>query len=285
MIGIFDSGYGGLTVARALFEKIPEYSYVYFGDNAHAPYGNRTREEIINYTIHGVRFLFEQGCDLVVLACNTASTIGLRVIQQECIPATYPGKRVLGIVVPTIEQITGIPWKHTEPIREAMEQEQATVGILATEQTVKSGVYEVEITKRNPNIFVVQQICDGLVEAIEAEDEQRIQQCVQAAVEEMHQQVPSYRHPISTVLLGCTHFELVKETIADVLPDTVRLYGQPMIVAQSLREYLERHAEKGWRIDHGSSRVFFTSGHAETASAYATKYLGYDAKFMEVDIR
>lgn len=280
MIGLFDSGYGGLTIARALFARMPKYSYMYLGDNENVPYGHRSQEEIFQLTKKGVEFLFTQGCQLVVLACNTASAVALRRIQQELVLTHYPGKKVLGIVVPTIEQITGVPWRSVEPIRIALEKEQATVGILATEQTVRSGVYEIEITKRNPNIHVIQQVCDGLVQAIELDNERQVDLCIHRSIYDLYEKLPLHHPKLSTVLLGCTHFELMKEKISNALPEDVVLYGQPSIVAESLREYVQHHPDI--KLDQQSQRVFFTTGDAVSAQAYAAKYIGYEAQFSRV---
>ncbi|MEX1112366.1 MAG: glutamate racemase [Candidatus Andersenbacteria bacterium] len=284
MIGIFDSGYGGLTIAQALFTALPQYSYLYVGDNARAPYGQRNQKEIIHLTTQGVEYLFNEGCGLVILGCNTASANALRHIQQNIIPGRYPDKRVLGIVVPTIEQITGVSWHHTEPIQQALESERATVGILATEQTVKSGAYEIEITKRNPNIFVIQQACNGLVDAIETGEQRKTEQLVAEAIEQLYSKLPPYHPRIRGVLLGCTHFELIKDVIKAHLPEATALYGQPGIVADSLAAYLMRHPEIAERLDTSARRRFVTTGDTAQAQAYTELYTGQNIHFDRVEM-
>ncbi|MEX0649740.1 MAG: glutamate racemase [Candidatus Andersenbacteria bacterium] len=284
MIGIFDSGYGGLTIARALMDALPQYSYVYLGDNARAPYGQRSREEILQFTTQGIEYLFAQGCEVVILACNTASANALRAIQQHFLPSKYPHKRVLGIVVPTIEQITGVPWRHVEPIHQALESEQATVGILATEQTVNSGAYEIEITKRNPNIFVAQQACNGLVEAIEANDSEKIEKLIEQAITELYQKIPSYHPPISALLLGCTHFELITDGIKAHLPKDTHVYGQPEIVASSFVQYLKRHPEIQGKLTRIPARQFYTTGNPEEVADNASRYMGIKTRFNIVQL-
>ncbi len=263
MIGVFDSGYGGLTIFRELVRTFPEYSFVYLGDNARAPYGNKSEEEIIEYTKQGVDELFRRGCVLVILGCNTASAVALRYLQQEWLSDAWPDRKLLGIVVPTIEQITS----SGAPLR---------VGVLGTQRTVVSGAYEQEIQKRNPNITVTQAACSNLAGMIEelgsknTEVVQEIQVCVQELLR---------KGDVDDVLLGCTHYELVADVIASVLPEGTKLFHQPSIVAKSLGDYLNRHAEIESRIQKEGKRLYLTTGVASEVSDQSELYMGERAIF------
>lgn len=239
MIGVFDSGSGGLTILRALVRELPEYSYVYLGDTKNAPYGEKGTDEIIELTKQGVDSLFSKGATLVVLACNTASAVALRELQQSWMPVHHSDKKLLGIVVPTIEQVTGADWSHTSPITTPISEERLTIGVLATPITVASNAYPNEIHKRNASVQVVQQSCPGLAGAIERKDAKEISHLMSLYVGELIEKAPT----MQSVLLGCTHYELVADQISQQLGGSVRLYHQPGIVAKSLKEYLRRHGE------------------------------------------
>ena len=244
MIGIFDSGDGGLPTLKAVRGVLPQYDYVYLGDHARAPYGPRSQEEIFEFTWQGVKFLFDQGCVLVVLACNTASANALRRIQQERLPETFPDRRVLGILVPTVEQI-------------ASTEGSSTVLVLGTSATINSQAYVIEVEKRDPKRRVIQQACPELVPLIE----------MGASQDRLKEVVARYLEPYRTVLsagdavvLGCTHYELIQDLIAEHLPDGVKLFGQSAILAQSLKNYLERHPELESRITREASVRYLTTG-------------------------
>ncbi|MEX1998031.1 MAG: aspartate/glutamate racemase family protein [Candidatus Andersenbacteria bacterium] len=292
VIGIFDSGYGGLTILHGILKILPQYSYLYLGDNIRAPYGQRSAEEIFKFTKQGVDYLFSHGAQLVILACNTASANALRRIQHELLPGPYPNKRavhgeprhrrVLGILVPTIEQITGVSWQKTEPIVSAA-LGLATVGVLATEQTVRSQAYEHEIHKRNPAIRVIQQACPGLVEAIErGKDKQEIKMLVQHYIEQLYARVPAHAAPISAVLLGCTHYALIADVIAACLPKKVKLYQQPTIVAKSLQQYLKRHPEVAATLGTTGERHFLTTGDEAEVARHSRRYFNQTITFHRV---
>lgn len=258
MIGIFDSGDGGLPTLHAVRKILPQYDYLYLGDHARAPYGSRSQAEILEFTWQAVKYLFEQGCVLVILACNTASANALRRIQQERLPAlreglglpeTFPDRRVLGVLVPTVEQIA--------------EGEGNTVLVLGTAATVKSGAYLTEVQKRNSHRRILQQACPDLVPLIEAN----------APSEKIHTALDRYLGSLSlslspgdVVMLGCTHFELIRELIAAHLPDGVKCYGQSAIVAKSLLTYLGRHPELEQRLTRGQSVHYFTTGDPQALS-------------------
>lgn len=258
MIGIFDSGFGGLTILRALIAAMPQYSYVYLGDNAHAPYGNKSTKEIIELTRTGVDFLFSRGASIVILGCNTASAAALRELQQTWLPQNYPSRRLLGIVVPTIEQITGADWWHESPITTPISADVFTVGVLATPATVATNTYPTEVHKRNQSVRVIQQACPDLVAAIEAQSSaDELRRLVRQYSDALVEQSAGNLH---AVLLGCTHFELIAPIIALQLPSGMRIYHQPSIVAASLKYYLQQHSQFAAALDTQGQRQFFTTG-------------------------
>lgn len=271
MIGVFDSGYGGLTVLKALVEKLPDRSFLYFGDNARAPYGSRSPEEILEFTRESVEFLFGRGCDLVILACNTSSSNALRRIQEEVLPRKYPTKRVLGILVPTVEKAT----EGASP---------KVVGVLGTEGTARSGAYEREIGKRDPMIRVVVQSCPLLVPMIEGEaPEANLRSMIRTYLHELLSKVQNETGKLGpeALILGCTHYTLVKEMIQEMLSEETELYDQPAIVAESLSLYLERHPEIA-PTDGTTGTTFFTTGDARKVSRAASLFLGAETSFGNV---
>ncbi len=267
MIGVFDSGYGGLTILREIQRELPKYATMYLGDNARAPYGEKSAEEIIEYTKQGVDMLFSRGCAIVIFGCNTASAVALRHLQQTWLLSAWPTKKLLGIVVPTIEQITG-----DSSIT-------GTIGVLATKRTVQSGAYEQEIHKRRPNIRMVQVACNNLAGAIEeyGPGDIRVQQEAIACVQRLQK-----ASPLSAVLLGCTHYELIADTIKKALPKETKLFHQPSIVAKSLKEYLARHSEIDVHIEKTREHVYLTTGDPEKVSKQATLFFGKSVEFDRV---
>ncbi|MFA5946113.1 MAG: glutamate racemase [Patescibacteria group bacterium] len=262
MIGVFDSGLGGLVIMKELDKQFPEYSFVYLGDNARAPYGPKTPAEIFQCTLEGVEYLFAQGCDLVILACNTASANALRKIQQEILPSKYPDKRVLGILVPTVEQVHG-----------------GTIGIFATTGTVKSGAYVHEIMKRHPDAHVFQTACENLGWLIESgESEEKLFGEIERCVADM-KTVMGLAFPPEDVLLGCTHYPLVHHLFVRALPPGVHVYDQGAMVAQSLAEYLKRHAELEARLEKTGERTFLTTGNVQIVQNRASTFYGRPVNF------
>ncbi|HSX25079.1 MAG TPA: glutamate racemase [Candidatus Andersenbacteria bacterium] len=266
MIGVFDSGYGGLPILDCIRKKLPQYSYVYLGDNAHAPYGPKTDEEIFELTKNGVEQLFEKGCTLVILACNTSSASALRKLQQEWLSITYPDKKILGIIVPTAEAVSDNNYK--------------TIGILATQHTVNTNVYEQEIHKRNPNSSIIQQPCNnlaGLIEQYGAHDQRvldEVKTCVSSLV--------SPSHNLDAVLLGCTHYELIADTIQKLLPESTILIRQPEIVAVSLQNYLERHPEIEKNLQKNSQCTYLTTGDPQQVSAKSSSLMQEEVVFEKL---
>ncbi len=272
MIGIFDSGYGGLPTMRAVTKRLPDFDVVYLGDHARAPYGPLSTEEIYTFAFQGVEYLFAQGCELIIFACNTAAANALRRIQQEILPKKYSDKKVLGILVPTVEQLTGSLFF-------------STIGILATEATVKSGAYTREIQNRRPDIYVLEQACPELSPLIEAgASEVIMRETVKKYVKELFGQQNKLDPPIDAVLLGCTHYELIMKIISQELPNDVKLLGQSAIVAESFVDYLERHSEIKIRLSKDGLHQFLTTGNAEEVSLLGSRFFGETVVFNQVNI-
>lgn len=269
MIGVFDSGLGGLTVLRALVARFPQASFTYLGDHAHVPYGNRSSAEIVDLTRAGVEALFHAGARLVLLGCNTATAVAARQLQQSWLPETAwkaQGHNVLGIVAPTVEAATQTPWSVTTP-QYPQKNLTDTIAVFGTTRTVMAGVYPEEIRKRCPKVTVVQQICSELAGAIENEaPESELDRLVFngiAGVLAKTQGQPPHR-----AILGCTHFPLVEHLFRRHLPPATRILSQPEIVADSLEDYLHRHPHfvAG---NTGRVRLLTTARNADVISARA----------------
>jgi glutamate racemase len=279
VIGVFDSGFGGLTVHRALVEALPERDFVYLGDNRNAPYGTRPPIEILNLTCAGIERLFAEGCTLVILACNTASTVALRWIQQQWLPARQGSddikRNVLGVVVPTIEAATGIGWEQGGPATEH-QKPFGTIAVFATNRTVQTGCYPFEICKRAPGVKVVQQACPHLAGSIEAG----------ASRDELRSMVDVYVGELLTrvsgapdcVILGCTHYPLVADLFAAALPPSVQMIHQPDATARAMKLYLERHPE--YDRSHSGRRVFLSTGLSPQALPLIEKFWGDKLPFQ-----
>jgi len=242
MIGVFDSGHGGLTVLKALVQHFPDLGFVYLGDHANAPYGNRSSDEIVDLTKQGVETLFGQGCQLVLLGCNTATSIACRTLQQNWLPRSqWQGSNVLGIIAPTVEVATQTPWGVNEPQYPQMYKEDV-IAVFATQRTIESGVFDEEIKKRCPQIDVISQVCPDLAGAIENG----------AGVDELDGLVGHYVSQMQAqaggktphwAILGCTHYPLVEDLFAKHLPASCRVLSQPTLVARALGHYLRQHPD------------------------------------------
>ncbi len=268
-IGIFDSGYGGLTVLKEIINKLPGYDYIYLGDNARAPYGNRSFETVYHYTLQCVKWFFEQGCSLVILACNTASAKALRSIQQVDLPGIDPAKRVLGVIRPTTEMIGNF-------------SETKSVGILATNGTVASNSYPVEIAKFFPGVKVYQEACPLWVPLIENNEHQN--KGADFFVRKNLKSIFEKGKDIDVIMLGCTHYPLLNEKIQEYLPAGVKLISQGEIVADSLAAYLQRHPEIEIRCSKTGSRVFYTTDSTEDFDNHATIFFGEAVRSRHVDL-
>lgn len=268
-IGVFDSGYGGLTILKEIVGKLPQYDYIYLGDNARAPYGNRSFESVHHYTWQCVQWFFAQGCSLVILACNTASAKALRTIQQNNLPKAAPDKRVLGVIRPTTEIIG----TYTET---------KSVGILATNGTVASGSYPLEIGKFFPGIKVYQEACPMWVPLVE-NNEQHSHGADFFIKKNIHN-IFEKGENIDVLLLACTHYPLLKEKIEEYLPVGVKLVSQGEIVADSLRDYLERHPDMESRCSKNGQRVFYTTDSTEDFDNHASVFFDKPVSSEHIDI-
>lgn len=236
MIGVFDSGSGGLSVLAALRTTLPDRRFVYLGDHAYQPYGPRPAEEVLERTQIGAELLFARGCDVVVLACNTASVLALRTLQETWLPQHHPQRRMLGIFVPVVEALTGRVWRRDDDIIDP--QPRFELGVFATLGTIRAGHFRREIERLLPNVRVVEQPCPGLAEAIERnEDSGVIEAAIRAHVADLAAQTG--RIP-ERIILGCTHYPLVREAFTRALPADTQIIDQAQIVAGSLAGYLAR---------------------------------------------
>ena len=267
-IGVFDSGLGGLTVLKELVRELPQYDYLYLGDSARAPYGTKDFDTVYRYTLEAVRWLFDQGCPLVIVACNTASAKALRNIQQRDLPGIDPTRRVLGVIRPTTEVIGD----HTDS---------GHVGILGTQGTVDSGSYAIEIAKFFPEVHGHQQACPAWVPLVESGDyldaskaEPLIQQCL----EQLAAQSPL----IDTILLACTHYPLLYPQIRKMLPPHIDLVTQGSIVADSLSAYLKRHPQMEERLTSGGDIEFTTTGDPIVFGRAASQFWGASLEARQV---
>jgi glutamate racemase len=278
MIGVFDSGLGGLTVLRALVDRFPQLPLIYLGDRAHVPYGNRPSSEVIDLTRQGVETLFSAGCKLVLLGCNTATAVAARHLQQAWLPTSrWRGRNVLGIVAPTVEAATQTPWAVSTP-QYPQKYNADLIAVFGTTRTITSGVYPEEIRKRCPRVTVVQQVCARLAGAIEEEaPEAELEALVAEAVAEMLNQTGGA--PPHRAILGCTHFPLVEHLFRRHLPAYARILSQPEVVADSFEDYITRHPEyiAGAR---GSSLVLLTTGDPVETSARARVFWPEVAEFQ-----
>jgi len=266
-VGIFDSGLGGLTVLDAAVKRLPDVPFVYFGDNAHAPYGVRDADDIFELTTHAVERLWEAGCDLVILACNTASAAALRRMQETWVPEN---KRVLGVFVPLIEALTERQWGDNSPPREVAVKH---VALFATPATVASRAFQRELAFRAIGVDVEAQPCGGLVDAIEEGDEILAEALVRSHVEALLRRMP---HP-DAAILGCTHYPLMEKAFQEALGPDVAVYSQANLVAESLADYLERHPEM---LGEGTESMFLTTGDPRTVSNKATQFLRRRIEFQ-----
>ncbi len=281
-IGVFDSGIGGLSVHHALVRRLPSADFIYLADQASTPYGGRAGEEIVALTRAGCERLFEAGCDLVILACNTAAAVALRRLQQTWLPdyRRVLGRpaNVLGIIVPTIEAATGLPWSH-EAERAADKVEHVDVlGIFSTPATAISRVYEIEIDKRRGDVAVFSEPCPTLAREIEAgAKEEYLKSVVKDHVGALTRRIG---RPPDRAILGCTHYEIIAGLFRDALPPGVPLIHQPDATAEAIATYLERHPQ----YDPGTEgrRLFLTTGRAGAQNGLVERFWGSPLHFQSI---
>ena len=259
-VGVFDSGLGGLTVYDAVARRLPDAAFCYFGDNAHAPYGVRDADDIYDLTCRGVERLWDEGCDLVILACNTASAAALRRMQETWVPE---GKRVLGVFVPLIEALTERQWGDNSPPREVAVKH---VALFATPATVSSRAFQRELAFRAIGVDVEAQPCGGLVDAIEEGDEILAEALVRSHVDALKRRMPRPE----AAILGCTHYPLMAQAFQEALGPEVSVFSQANLVAESLADYLARRPEF---LGPGTAARFLTTGDPMRVSAKATQFL------------
>ncbi|MBR4266318.1 MAG: glutamate racemase [Bacteroidales bacterium] len=269
MIGVFDSGFGGLTILDKFLEILPEYDYIFLGDNARAPYGNRSYETVYNYTLQAVKKLFSMGCPLVILGCNTASAKALRTIQQNDLPNMTPGNRVLGIIRPTAEIIAD----YTQS---------GKVGILGTSGTVNSKSYILEIKKLYPKIQVYQQACPLLAPLVENGEIDN--PGTDYFVNKYLNLLLSQDSGIDTIILGCTHYPLLMNSFKKFVDSNIKIVPQNEIVAHSLKDYLSRHPEIDNRLTKNGTVKYFTTDNSTMFDQTAKLFLNRDIQSRTIEI-
>ncbi|MCL4483199.1 MAG: glutamate racemase [Bacteroidetes bacterium] len=270
-IGVFDSGYGGLTIFKELLRQLPQYDYIYLGDNARNPYGTRSFEVVYEYTWQAVSYLFAQGCQLVVLACNTASAKALRNIQQKELPGSFPDRRVLGVIRPSVEMIPEMT-------------KTGHVGVLGTKGTVVSESYPMEIAKISPKspISVVQEACPMWVPIVE---NNLIESPGAAFFVEQNLTSLFAKDPlIDTIILGCTHYPLLTKVIRKFLPEGVRLLDQGPVVADKLEDYLYRHPEMELRCSKSGRCDYYTTESTQNFDLLGNLFMGSEVKSQHVKL-
>ena len=256
-IGVFDSGFGGLTILRGLVKELPEYDYLYLGDSARAPYGSRSQETIYAFTKQAVDFLFAHDCELIILACNTASSKALRRIQQEHLPQFHPGKKVLGVIIPAAEAAT----------QKSVGQK---IGVIATEATIASQAFVRELQKLDPSITVFQNPCPLLVPIIEAGEHHS--DITNTLLQKYL--APLLKKKIDTLVLGCTHYEILKQKIQTIVGENVTVISESSVVAKKLRAYLVRHPEIEQQLEKKGRRHFYSTDRTEKFTRLGSQFFG-----------
>lgn len=268
-IGVFDSGYGGLTVLSEIRKQLPDYDFIYLGDNARAPYGSRSYERVYQFTLEAVKWFFKHGCWLVILACNTASAKALRTIQQVNLPELDPSRRVLGVIRPTAESVAAL-------------SESRHIGILGTEGTIRSGSYELEISKFYPDITVTGEACPMWVPLVENReyDKPGADYFVQQHLERLF----AKDSLIDTIILGCTHYPLLIDKIKQYLPENTQIISQGQFIAESLKDYLQRHPEMDRKCTRKGSIHYFTTDSPEKFEQQASIFLNEQIEALQTNL-
>jgi glutamate racemase len=264
MIGVFDSGYGGLTVLKAFFRELPNYDYAYLGDNARTPYGNKSQDVIYEYTRQAAEFLFSRGCEIIIVACNTASARALRRLQKEWLNEHYPDRRVLGVLIPVAETA-------------AKESRYGRIGIIATRATIESRAYEKELEKIRPDLEIFTAAAPLLVPLVEEG---------WAGKPETNMILKKYLRPlkekkIDTLILGCTHYPFLKKDVRRIMGKNCRVLDTPKIVAAKLKDYLVRHPEIETKLTRSGKRFFYTTDEAARFKSFGQKFIGGNIDLVE----
>lgn len=268
-IGVFDSGYGGLTILKEMRRLLPQYDYLYLGDNARAPYGNRSFDVVFDFTRQAVEELFRQGCRLVILACNTASAKALRSIQQRVLPIFYPDRRVLGVILPTVEKLGELSTTRH-------------IGILGTPGTVNSHSYRMEIKKLYPDMTVVEQACPMWVPLVETNE--ATGPGADYFVKKYIDSILGTDPLIDTLILGCTHYPILLPKIKEYVPAGTLIIAQGEIVAESLKDYLQRHQEMDCLCSKNGSITFLTTENPDKFNSLASTFLGHEVDAVRINI-
>jgi glutamate racemase len=267
-IGIFDSGYGGLTVFKHIRELMPQYEYIYLGDNARNPYGTRSFDVVYQYTLEAVEKLFSMGCELVILACNTASAKALRTIQKNDLPRIAPNKRVLGVIRPSVEEVGLMQSQH--------------VGVLGTSGTVKSHSYSLEIEKLFPHIKVTEEACPMWVPLVENREYDKVG--ADYYVKQHIDAILQRDSDIDTLILGCTHYPLLLDKIRASVPESIAILSQGTLVAKKLKLYLNNHPEMEERCSLTFGAQFYTTESPERFKESAEVFLDESITFVDIEI-
>ena len=282
MIGVFDSGFGGLTVLQSLLQRLPDYNYLYLGDSARSPYGIRSHETVTAFTRQAVDFMYAAGCPMVVLACNTASARALRTLQQRYLPLAHPDRRLLGVVRPSAEALAGLP-PGAIPGVTAPTLMSGTVAVLGTKGTIASDSYGLELAKLAPRLQLIQQACPLWVPLVEAGELEG-----PGTQHFLHQYLDPLFAPDapapSRILLGCTHYPLLLPGIRRIVPPDVEILSQGPIVASRLADWLIRHPEMESRLGRNSARRFLTTDDPEWFAERAAWILDQPVTVEMVDI-
>lgn len=268
-IGVFDSGYGGLTILKEIRNRLPQYDYIYLGDNARAPYGSRSFEIVYQFTLQAVKTLFNLDCNLIILACNTASAKALRTIQQNDLNKIAPDRRVLGVIRPTVETVPEISaTRH--------------IGLLATPGTVASHSYLLELQKIASDIVVTEHACPMWVPIVENNeiDSPGARYFIEKEIKALFAKDPL----IDTIVLGCTHYPLLVSTIREHIPSSVKIVCQGNIVAESLADYLRRHPEIESGCSKGGSVKYLTTEHSEKFDTLASLFMGKPVESLNINM-
>lgn len=256
-IGVFDSGFGGLEILREIIKKLPEYNYVYLGDNAKAPYGNRPQKEIYKFTQKAVKFLFSKNCQLIILACNTASSKALRKIQKNYLPKYHPDRKVLGVIIPACQQAI-IVTKNNK------------IGVLGTKSTVSSKAFERELKKLNPKTKVFQKSCSLLVPIIEEGEENS----KTTSIILKKYITPLTNKNIDTLILGCTHYGILESKIKKIVGKKIKIVSEGKIVAEKLKDYLKRHPKLEKTLEKNHKIKFLTTDSTEKFKVLGSRFFG-----------
>ncbi len=268
MIGVFDSGLGGLTVLKEFLKQLPDYNYIYLGDNARAPYGSKSTRLVYNFTVQAVDFLFKEGCELVIVACNTASAKALRKVQQEWLPKNYPNKRILGVVIPTAEVVA-------DKINSKPKQNK--IGVIGTKATINSNAYEIEIKKLCSSANIINKACPLLVPLVE---EGWIVRRETKMILRYYLR-PLKNKKINTLVLGCTHYPFLLKQIKEIMGKTCEVLDSPKLIVKKLKNYLKRHPEIEKKLLKKKKLVFYTTDDVEQFKELGEKFLKIKMKDVE----